>query len=84
MYKVIIQFADLKDGGHLYNAGDTYPREGFEVSDARIKELSGGENRRHIALIEQIPDKEGSAEVKDEPRRNSGNVKSKPRKSKQR
>lgn len=84
MYKVIIQFTDLKDGGYLYNVGDTYPREGFEVSEARIKELSGGDNRRHIALIKQIPDKEGSAEVKDESRRDSGNAKGKSRKSKQR
>lgn len=78
MYKVIIQFTDLKDGGYLYNVGDTYPREGLEVGEARIKELSGGENRRHIALIEQI------TEVKDEPRRNTGDAKGKPRKSKQR
>ena len=56
MYKVIKLFADLKDGGHIYNPGDVYPRRDVEVSAERIEELSGSENKRGEPLIELIPE----------------------------
>ena len=52
-YKVIKLFTDLKDGGHRYNVGDPYPREGVEVSDERIAELSGSNNRQKTPLIKE-------------------------------
>ncbi len=51
MYKVIKYFEDLQDGGYAYEEGDVFPREGLEVSDERIKELSGKKNKRGTPLI---------------------------------
>ena len=58
MYKVIKLFADLKDGKHVYNPGEVYPRAGVVADEERIKELSGFENKRGeplIALVEEKP-----------------------------
>lgn len=52
MYKVVKAFTDLQDQNHFYNVGDVYPRDGVNVSDNRIKELSGTNNRQHTILIE--------------------------------
>lgn len=54
MYKVIKFFTDLQDGCHHYEVGDTYPREGAEVSDKRIAELAGYKNRQKTPLIEEV------------------------------
>lgn len=51
MYRVVVPFADLKDGKHEYKVGDTFPRNGLKVPDARIEELSTGKNRRGVPLI---------------------------------
>lgn len=90
MYKVIIQFADLQDGGHLYNVGDAFPRQGLKVSETRLAELSGEKNLRHIALIEKIEEKakektkenEKIEDKKDDEPKPPVNVKGKPRKKK--
>jgi len=47
---VIKDFTDLQDGGHVYRAGDKYPRAG-KGKKARIDELSGAENKRGEPLI---------------------------------
>jgi hypothetical protein len=57
MLKVIKYFTDLKDNGYAYNVGDTYPRKGLEVSDERIAELSGHENKQGTPLIEEVKPK---------------------------
>lgn len=44
MYKVLISFADLKDGKYIYEKGDVYPHEGYKPTEDRITELSGNEN----------------------------------------
>ena len=54
IYKVIKGFADLQDNEHVYLTGDTFPREGLEVSDERIAELSTTANRRREVLIEAV------------------------------
>ena len=54
MFRVIEFFTDLQDGNHAYNVGDTFPREGVAVTADRIKELSGTQNKRGIALIEEV------------------------------
>lgn len=65
-YKVIEGFYDLQDKDekgncHLYNRGDIYPREGAQPTEERIAELSGKDNKRRQALIEEIPeDTEGA------------------------
>lgn len=54
MYRAIVRFADLKDGGHIYEAGEQYPRPGFVVSDERLAELAGSDNRMGYPLIKAV------------------------------
>lgn len=72
-FVTIKYFTDLQDNGHAYHGGDIFPREGLEVSDERIKELSTDANRRSEPLIkavedpvEDIPEKT-TEEAKEEP-----------------
>ena len=58
MYKVVKHFLDLQDDSHEYNVGDTFPRDGKEVSLARISELSTEQNRRKTVLIEEVKEEE--------------------------
>ena len=51
MYKALTRFADLRDGGRIYEAGEEYPRPGFDVAPERIKELAGSDNRAGHPLI---------------------------------
>ena len=51
MYKVIKFFTDLQDNNHPYNAGDIFPRSGLEVSEERIAELAGSDNKQGVPLI---------------------------------
>ena len=39
MYKVLHFFTDLQDNRHAYHVGDTFPREGIDVSADRIDEF---------------------------------------------
>lgn len=34
--------------------GDEFPRKGFKVSDERLKELSGKDNKQGKPLIEEV------------------------------
>ena len=55
MYKVIKDFTDLRDNRHVYRVGDEYPHSGIsEVSENRIKELSGDQNTHGEPVIEEI------------------------------
>ena len=54
MYIAATRFADLKDGGRIYEAGEQYPRPGFVVSEKRIAELAGSDNRMGYPLIEAV------------------------------
>ena len=72
-YKVIKKFRDLKDGNHIYEIGDDFPRSGAEVAAARIKELASSKNRIGVPLIEAVkvkvkpePEPEPEPEVKAE------------------
>lgn len=53
-YEVVKTFADLQDNRHLYSVGDTFPHEGAEVSEDRLKELSGSNNKLGTPLIKEI------------------------------
>jgi len=48
---VIRRFSDSKDGNHVYEIGDAFPREGVSVSKDRIAELSGNENALGAPII---------------------------------
>lgn len=54
MYRVICYFEDLQDNEHAYNVGDNFPRAGMSVTEERLKELSGYENRQNKPLIEEV------------------------------
>ena len=54
MFKVIKYFTDLQDKNYAYNVGDTFPRRGVKVADARIKELSGKQNKQGVPLIKEV------------------------------
>ena len=56
-YKVIVAFKDLQDSNHQYLVGETYPREGADVSASRIAELASKDNRAGMVLIEGVEDK---------------------------
>ena len=56
-YKVIKLFTDLHDNDYLYNVGDTFPRKGISVTEERIAELSGSDNKQHTPLIEKVEPK---------------------------
>ena len=62
MYKVIHYFTDLQDDNHEYNVGDTFPRIGLEVSDKRIQELAGSDNKQDKPLIEEVKPKKKAKE----------------------
>lgn len=72
MYKVIKRFHDLQDARktksgtvyHEYNVGDVFPRDGMEVSEERIQELTGADNKQGVPLIRLVEEK---AETKETP-----------------
>ena len=77
MYEVIHYFTDSEDGYTAYHTGDAFPREGVSVSDARIDELSGKNNKLGIPLIKKIGAK---TEPKTEPKEDAPGER-KPRKA---
>lgn len=63
-YKVIEYFQDLQDGNYEYKAGAPFPRKGYKVSEERLAELSGTNNRRGKALIKKVAEPKKKAEEK--------------------
>lgn len=57
MYKVIKFFVDLQDNNHPYNVGDAFPRKGLEVTEERLAELAGSDNKQGVPLIELVEKK---------------------------
>lgn len=57
MYKVIKFFTDLQDNSHPYNVGDSFPRKGVTVTEARLAELSGSGNLQGVPLIQFVEKK---------------------------
>ena len=53
-YKVIHNFHDLQDSCHSYRVGDMFPRPGKNVSDNRINELLGKQNKQGKPLIVEV------------------------------
>ena len=57
MYKVIHYFNDLQDDGYAYNVGDEFPHKGMTVTNERIAELTGRENKQGVPLIADVKQK---------------------------
>lgn len=55
-YKVIRFFTDLQDNDYAYKTGDKFPRDGVQVSPARVAELSGSNNKQGVPLITFVKD----------------------------
>lgn len=54
-YIVIHSFKDLQDDNYIYQVGDFYPRKDIkEISDERIEELLGVNNKIGESLIKEI------------------------------
>lgn len=68
MYRVISAFTDLRDNEHLYQAGDTYPREGTSPSAERVAELMGSYNLRGEPLIEKVEAEKNGKSRRTSPR----------------
>lgn len=61
-YKVIRTFKDGQSKElHVYRNGDVFPF-GYEVSEARISELSGSDNAIGMPLIVEVIDKDNVSE----------------------
>ncbi|MCH4414452.1 Rho termination factor N-terminal domain-containing protein [Staphylococcus haemolyticus] len=54
VFRVKTHFLDLQDNSYNYQEDDLYPRNGYEPTEDRIKELSSNKNRRLIPLIETV------------------------------
>lgn len=63
MYKVVSYFTDLKDNNRPYKVGDTYPRDGLEVSEERLAFLASNKTKRGFPVIEMVPEKKKPAKT---------------------
>jgi hypothetical protein len=53
---------DLQDFNHTYYEGDIFPRSGLKVSDERLNELAGSQNKQGEPLIELVGETEDREE----------------------
>ena len=63
MYKALVFFTDSQDKDHRYYPGDTFPREGMEVSDGRMASLASTNNLRGIPVIKEVTGKAKTEQV---------------------
>ncbi|MGE7091678.1 hypothetical protein ACQKII_09545 [Lysinibacillus sp. NPDC048646] len=73
--KVVNPFKELQHKGHMYNAGDTYPAEGFEATEERVYFLTGVHPKyEKIYLAEVTIDEQGESEehVSEHPKHTGG------------
>lgn len=54
MFRVVHEFLDLQDDKYYYHKGDKFPRDGMNVTDERITELSTSANKIGVPLIKEI------------------------------
>lgn len=57
MHRVIVDFYDMQDELHAYSAGDSFPRDGLEVSAERLAYLASDKTRLGVPVIEEIKEK---------------------------
>lgn len=77
-YVVIEEFCDKTDEFHPYKPGMEFPREGLEVNEARIKELSTDANALKKPLIKEAEQEE--KEEKKAPAKKAASKKAKEQK----
>ena len=53
-YRAIVYFEDLQNNRQPYNVGDVFPKNGYSVSENRIKELLGSNNKQKRPVIEEV------------------------------
>ena len=54
-YKALIDFRDAEDDNKLYQVGEQYPKpSNKKVSQKRLNELAGSENKLGKAVIEKV------------------------------
>lgn len=70
MYESTGLWRDLTDN-HLYATGDVFPHDGREISEERIAELSGTQNKAGFALIRPcaIPNEEEPVKATEQPKK---------------
>lgn len=66
-YKVVKFFTDLHDNDYPYSVGDTFPRSGMTVTEGRIAELAGRNNRQGEPLIAKVAEKKAPAKKAKKP-----------------
>ena len=85
-YKVIKSFSALQDNRYVYSVGAVFPRSGLRVTEDRLKELAGSNNRIGVPLIKEelsVPQKDaedaktgvnvgGVSEAKKKPQKRRG------------
>jgi hypothetical protein len=54
MYKAITHFTDLQDNNHKYQAGDIFPRDGYNPSKSRVAELLSNKNKQGKPVITEV------------------------------
>jgi hypothetical protein len=57
-HKVVRRFKELKHDGHIYDVGDSYPKEGSKTTKARSEELSTTRNKYGQIFIKEVEEKE--------------------------
>lgn len=53
-YVTLVRFFDAQDHDHEYQAGDVYPRFGYEPKKERIEELISTVNASGQAVIQRV------------------------------
>ena len=64
MWKVIKYFTDLTDNNFPYEVGDAFPRDGLTVTEERLAELAGKNNKQGEPLIKRVKPVEQKAPAK--------------------
>lgn len=62
MFIALCRFADRQDNRHIYEAGEQYPRPGFEVTAERIAQLVSCDNLSGKPLIKAVEAPEATPE----------------------
>lgn len=62
-YIVLKDFRDSKFRNHVYLAGEEYPCEGYQPTEARFEELRGAKNKLGVPLIAESTEAAAAAEA---------------------
>lgn len=71
MYQVVKFFTDLHDNDYPYSVGDTFPRSGVKVTDERLAELAGSNNKQGQPLIQLVKPEKAQAGKKTPAKRSA-------------